>query len=377
MTPDIITYAGCGVMLASAIGTPFINILFRRPRPQQGENENKPSFSIVIPVHDNASELERHLPHYLSQQYDGDFEIIVVESKTGDRTEEVLQKYSDDNRLYSTFIPSSSKYMSRKKLAMTVGAKAAKYEWLIFADAECYPTDDRWLDAIARECDDSRELAIGYSNYDDDTNDFYRFNRFINNMYALRKAAKSTAYRSSSDWVAIKRDLFMDEKGFEGNLMYIRGEYDFIVNKFANDSNTAVVTTPEGHTTTDTPTKKTWKNTNLFYMETRRHLERSLSYRSALVTDTVAMYIAYLLIIAGLITGILMNNLILIIAAAVSLIINITERTIIAGKAFSLYDEDIPLWKVIPFEIMMLFHNLRFKIKYRFSDKYDFTSHKL
>lgn len=351
--------------------------MFRRPRIRKGENTSHPSFSIIIPAHDNAYELEKHLSGFLSQDYEGEFEVIIVESKTGDRTDEVLAKYSDNKKLYTTFIPSSSRYMSRKKLAMTVGAKAAKYEWLIFVDAECYPNGNKWLDTIAKEINNDVEIVIGYGNYCQDTTPFHRYLHLKNSLYAMRKALNGRAHIAASDNIAIKRDVFMKAKGFEGNLMYVRGEYDYLVNKFADSNNTSVVTSEEGWTLKDEPTKKSWKNTNLFRIDTMRHLQNKHSYMIGSLLDILALYMAYITIISGIIAGILINNTLLTIVSALSLIICIVERIIIARKTLLMYGENIPLWEIIPFEIMVLPHNIMYRIKYRFSDKLDFISHKL
>ena len=364
-------------MVVLAVVSPLVNIMFRRIRTRKGTNESRPSFSIIIPAHDNASELERHLPCFLSQEYEGDFEVIVVESKTGDRTEEVVKHLSSDKRLYSTFIPSTSKYMSRKKLAMTVGAKAAKNEWLIFVDAESYPVGNGWLSAIAGELTDDKDIALGYGNYCEEAKDFQRFVQFINSMYALRKAEKGTPYRSASDFVAVRRSVFMDGKGFDGNLMCVRGEYDFLINKFAEKGKTAVITDSEGWTMKDSPTPKTWKNTNLFYMDTKRYLQHGFSYKAAFVTDYTLMHIVYLLLIAGIIAGFSANNILLSVVSTLSFIICIVERMLIATKTLNMYGEHIPLWKIIPFEIGLALHNLKYRIKYILANKNDFTSHKL
>lgn len=377
MTTDIIIYAACGITVLFSVAFPFINIMFRRPCQNKGKNTRKPSFSIIIPAHDNAYELEHHLPHYLSQIYDGDFEIIVVESKTGDRTDEVLAKLSTDKRLYTTFIPSTSRYMSRKKLAMTVGAKAAKNEWLIFADAECYPASNNWLDAIACELNENTDIAIGYGNYSDDASDMQRYIQLVNSLHALRKAQKGVACMAATECIAMKRNIFMDNKGFDGNLMYVRGEYDYLVNKFAETGNTSIITNRDGWTIKDAPTKKTWKNLNLFRIDTMKHLQNKHSYKMSYYIDTFTMFVAYLTSIAAICAGILVNNILLTIISALSIIICITERILIARKTIKMYEVQTPLWKVIPLELLVLIHNLKFKIKYRLSDKQDFTSHKL
>ena len=376
MTTEII-YSICGAMAIIAIAFPFINIMFRRTRTRKGEKSDKPSFSIIIPAHENAYELERHLPSFLSQLYDGDFEVIVVESKTGDRTDEVLAKYNNDKRLYSTFIPSTSRYMSRKKLAMTVGAKAAKYEWLVFVDAECYPKENEWLNAMAEVIDNNSEIVIGYGNYCSDTSDFHRFIHLINSLYSMRKAEKERAHMAASESIAIKRDTFMQAKGFEGNLMYVRGEYDYLVNKFANDNNTAIVTAPEGWIMKDEPTKKSWKNTNLFRIDTMKHLINKNTYRMPYIIDITSMFVAYILFIIGITVGLLTSNILLLGVSALSLIICIAERIVIARKTSLMYGVDIPLWKIIPFETLLLAHDIKYRIKYLLSDKLDFISHKL
>ncbi|MBP5712258.1 MAG: hypothetical protein J6W77_04550 [Prevotella sp.] len=87
-----------------------------------------PRISILITAHDNAMELDNHLPTLLSQDYPGIFEVIVVAEKGDGSTEDVLKRYLNNRLLYYTFIPDSSRYMSRKKLMITLGVKAARYE---------------------------------------------------------------------------------------------------------------------------------------------------------------------------------------------------------------------------------------------------------
>lgn len=48
----------------------------------------------------------------------------------------------------------------------------------------------------------------------------------------------------------------MDGNGFQGNLKYLRGEYDFLVNKYAADGKTAVELSPESFVLEASPTKR-------------------------------------------------------------------------------------------------------------------------
>lgn len=85
--------------------------------------ETLPPISIIITPHENARELEENLPLFLEQDYPSDFKVIVVAWKSDSDDEDVLKRYSSNPHLYTTYIPDSSRYMSRKKLAITLRLK--------------------------------------------------------------------------------------------------------------------------------------------------------------------------------------------------------------------------------------------------------------
>lgn len=92
----------------------------------------------------------RILPAFLSQDYPGNFKVIVVAWKSDSDDEDVLKRYSSDPHLYTTYIPDSSRYMSRKKLAITIGVKAAQTEWVIMTDITSRPDSGQWLEGNGR-----------------------------------------------------------------------------------------------------------------------------------------------------------------------------------------------------------------------------------
>ena len=145
MIIDTITIIVCSVLLLLAVAASLCNPLLRKlaatPTAEEehdGEdNTTGPRLSVIMTVHDQARELEEHLSVILSQDYAPGYELIVVDESSTDDTEDVLNRMKRNcPHLYTTFIPESSHYLSRRKLALTLGVKAAKNEWLIFTEAD-------------------------------------------------------------------------------------------------------------------------------------------------------------------------------------------------------------------------------------------------
>jgi glycosyltransferase involved in cell wall biosynthesis len=126
-------------------------------------NRNKRSFSIIMTVYDQAPELRENLPLFLTQEYEPGYEVIVVDETSTDDTSDMLKLLKEDYpHLYTTFLPKPNRLVVRKKMAINIGIKAAKYDWLIITNIshKLWATDI--LQAIADATDEHAELTLGY-----------------------------------------------------------------------------------------------------------------------------------------------------------------------------------------------------------------------
>ncbi|MBR1932276.1 MAG: glycosyltransferase [Prevotella sp.] len=367
MLTDTLTIIIGSTLLLLAIITPLLSAFFRRPRIESAyDNGERPGFSIVIPVHDNAPELQRNLPALLQQNYEGgSYEVIVVDESSTDDTEEVLKLLKQEyQHLYSTYIPASSHYLSRRKLSLTIGVKAAKYEWVIFTEADCIPEDDTWLATLAAHCTADTDAVCGYTGYEDDAKLFHRFECLQANCHLL-----GHPYRYEGSNLAIRKQVFMQSNGFLKNLMYLRGEYDFLVNEWERVS---VMTVPEGRMRQESPSHKQWANKHLYWMETRRHLRHTFVPRLLWYLDTACLHLNYLLQVAVMAFAAFKQNYILLGVAAFCLLLTMTLRIIFAKRAARDFGEKLPALAVPFLELRVLWSDLRFWVRHRLADKYDF-----
>lgn len=377
---DTLTITVCGVLLLIAVATPFCNVLFRRPdidsassSDEKPEDKQLPGFSIIIPVHDNAMEIERNLPAFLEQKYSGKYEVIVVDESSTDETEDVLKRLkSQYSNLYTTFIPDTSHYVSRRKLSITIGVKAAKHEWLLLTSADCRPASDNWLASMASHCNDNAEMVLGETRYDENATDYERLDHIKSWFRQLRKAQNSTAFAYCGRNLAVRRNVFMNHNGFLNNLKFLRGEYDFLVNEYATPYNTATATEPDSRILREAPTKKGWINEKMFFFMTSRHLQRRISYRLPVFFDTLFLHATLLLLIAATAISALMGLYVITAVAGTAIILNYLIKIWIASNAMKAIDEDIAAWKIPFLELFEIWRNIFLNIKFLRSNKEDF-----
>ena len=315
---------------------------------------------------------------FLNQQYAADYQVIVVSQSTDVDTIDFLKRTAAQNpHLYYTYIPESSRYMSRKKLQITLGVKAAKYEWIILTEPTCRPESNQWLAAMAQQFSTSTHLVLGYVAFDDETKRIRRFESIHRAFYLLRRAQHSYAYRTHMPNVAFRKSDFMEGQGYQGNLEYIRGEYDFLVNKYAECGDTAVELGRQAWLIHDEPSNKSWHNIHLYLQASLKSLNRVKSMRTLLFFDHLLPHLSILASIAALAWSIYAQDWILTGCAGFSLILLFVIRMLIAHKAIKHFDEDLAMIKLPFYEYGIIWRNFANKIRYWRADKNDFTSHKL
>jgi glycosyltransferase involved in cell wall biosynthesis len=165
--------------------------------------------SVVMTVYDNARELEANLPVYLSQDYAPGYEVIVVDKSSTDDTDDVLTRLKCP-QLYTTFLPRPNLMVSRQRMALTIGVKAAKGEWVVFADINTPPPSAQWLAELDEYTTTQTAAMLGYikTNGDVKLQLFSEVNR-------TRAIVGKTERRQAN--------------GHKGSrLRYLRGKYDFV-----------------------------------------------------------------------------------------------------------------------------------------------------
>ena len=256
--------------------------------------------SVILCAHNEAQNLSNYLHALLTQDYPT-YEVIVVDDGSQDDTRLVIERYMvRDPRLHMTFVPYGARVGSTKKLALTLAAKAAKYDYLLLTDADCVPESSHWISEMMKGFKPGIDVVIGYGAYfkqKGHINRMVRFDTLFNALHYLGAAICRFPYMGVGRNLAYRKSLFFQSGGFTHMMNNRAGDDDLFVNHVATHKNTAAVVTPDSYTWS--LTKMTFRD---WWQQKRRHLSVSPCYRTGtkirLVLEPMTRGLFYALVIA-------------------------------------------------------------------------------
>ncbi len=212
---------------------------------------NRPPVSVIICARNESENLARFLPAVLKQKYPK-FEVIVVNDGSTDESTDLLKKLMEKYKnLYQTFLPMGAKYMSRKKMCVTVGIKASHYDHLLLVDADCEPASDNWLNDMMRHYASGKSVVLGYTGYKGDEGFFDKmvsFDMMFDAMRYLGFAYYGKPYRGISGNLSYKKELFLSKNGFHSHLILPYGDDDLLIRDISTKENTTICVEPDAIT---------------------------------------------------------------------------------------------------------------------------------
>lgn len=201
---------------------------------REPEGATTPPVSVVVVVADDPDYITEHLPKLLTQNHPN-YEVVVVDdgSET-DLTDELLIMQAQYPHLRFTTIKADPVFRHSRKLALTVGIKAAKYDNIVFTDADAVPASEKWLSIMARGFNGG-QLVIGYTGIERKpglANKIMRCQRLTTSIRYLNSAIRGHVYRGIYNNIGYTKRLFFGNKGYT-HLRMTLGEDDLFVQKVA------------------------------------------------------------------------------------------------------------------------------------------------
>ncbi|WP_242922551.1 glycosyltransferase [Pontibacter liquoris] len=258
--------------------------------------------SVVVAAHNEQDNLFELLPLLLDQEYP-EFEVVLVNDRSDDDTEFYIYELE---RQFPHFrvvtIKKTPDYLNSKKYALALGIRAARYEHLLFTDADCRPSSKNWIEKMQQGYGTGAEVVLGYSPYvkrKGFLNHLIRYETLLTGIQYLSHAYKARAYMGVGRNLSYTKACFFRNKGFASHIKTIGGDDDLFVRDAVNNSKVSIVINKEAQTASIP--KKTFRE---WVTQKRRHMSVGSKYKPAdkrkigiFVSSNILFYILSVLLL--------------------------------------------------------------------------------
>ena len=245
---------------------------------QKKETTKNIAVSVIICAKNESENLKKLLPSVIAQDYP-EFEIVLINDDSKDDTLEVIQAYEAlHEHIKVVNVRSIEAFWGNKKYALTLGIKAAKYDYLLFTDADCKPVSKNWIKSMSSHFSSTKSLILGYGAYTKFKNSFLnkliRFETLITAVNYFSFAKIGLPFMGVGRNMAYTKKEFFDANGFIRHIKVRSGDDDLFVNQIANKTNTSINISRDSFTTSvPKGTFAAW------FKQKRRHVSTATHYK--------------------------------------------------------------------------------------------------
>jgi glycosyltransferase involved in cell wall biosynthesis len=250
---------------------------FTFAKPQTVTPKRVP-ISVIVCAKNEEENVKQFVPLLAEQNYHT-FEIVLIDDASSDDTLEIFEAFEKQySNVKLVKVENNEAFWGNKKFALTLGIKAAKYEYLLFTDADCYPTSKDWITSMSSQFTAQKNIVLGYGAYDKIAHSFLnkiiRFETLLTATQYFSWAKIGKPYMGVGRNMAYKREEFFKVRGFMDHMKIRSGDDDLFINQAATGENTTVCYVQDSFTYSEP--KKSFKD---WFTQKRRHVSTANHYK--------------------------------------------------------------------------------------------------
>lgn len=235
--------------------------------------------SVIVCAKNEEENVQKFVPLLLEQNYP-EFEIVLIDDSSSDNTLEIFEAFEKQySNIKLVKVENNEAFWGNKKFALTLGIKAAKHEYLLFTDADCYPTSPNWIKEMSAQFTLKKTFVLGYGAYEKIQNSFLnkliRFETLLTATQYFGWAKIGKPYMGVGRNLAYKREEFFKVNGFIDHMKIRSGDDDLFINQAAIGANTTICFSKDSFTYSKP--KTTFKE---WFTQKRRHVSTASYYKT-------------------------------------------------------------------------------------------------
>lgn len=230
------------------------------PSPNSSVPSPTPGISVVIVTHDSDRMLERAIESVAAQDYP-DFEILIVNNASSDNTNDIIKRYAQlhPGLVRYTFLPQNKNGILHEAMAVTLGVRASRKEWVLMLKPTSVPKSKEWLRTFADAMNRGYSLCMGYNQfygYDDSPWVVKTIRRLrkrqILNFRAIMRGKRKPIEAEGSN-IAFRKDHFLTRTGYSKWLSLKSCHENLYATTYFPSGTTIMLTSPSSQVETLLP----------------------------------------------------------------------------------------------------------------------------
>lgn len=178
-------------------------------------NPEQNTFSILIACRNEEKNLPRLFDHLKRINYPSDkFEVIIVDDASSDNSAQLITDFTDEKEnFHSILLKEKSNEYKGKKAALKAAAENAKFDFLLFTDADCFP-EPEWISSYNKYISEKTGFVIGsYKEIN-----VSRFRKFCNQISSAIYASTTGLrfpFSAAGGNMAVRKKTFQQVGGYQ------------------------------------------------------------------------------------------------------------------------------------------------------------------
>jgi hypothetical protein len=191
---------------------------------------DKPGVSIILAYKNESANIRRCILALLEQQYPV-FEVVAVDDFSSDGSSHCIADIKDQRLV---LLKSTEDHPGKKK-ALNQAISAAKYDNLLFTDADCIPNSQEWIQTMMA-AKNSYDVVLGYGPLITKNSILGRWQYFETLMTAIQYFSYCLLgypYMGVGRNMLVSKKAFAQIKGYQRHMHIMAGDDDLLIQDLA------------------------------------------------------------------------------------------------------------------------------------------------
>ncbi|MBU0690693.1 glycosyltransferase [bacterium] len=270
------------------------------------EQKKWPSVSVIVPARNEAEVLERTLNSLLAQQYEGDWEIMVVDDRSTDQTPFILAELQQREPRLKVVTVIEKNPPSPKKNALATGIAASSGEIIVTTDADCI-YDPMWLKGMVSHMSQDAGVVAGLTIFDLPQGTVPAWQKiqwldfFVQNFLAAGAMGLNHPASCNGSNLAFRRAVYSKISGWGKFARVVSGDDVLFAQRVGLETDWKVVFAATPETIVRSLPVETFRE---LMHQRLRWASKGLSYRGSMLAFLFGVYFYHLALIAAPIAGV-------------------------------------------------------------------------